>query len=97
MTQQTYYYRYPRRPTMQQQSRGKASLILGASALVTSYLVIGAVLGVAAVATGVAARGHAAASAKRPAAARAGIAFGVASILIGVGVLAAMYWTSGVL
>jgi hypothetical protein len=91
MTRQTYYYRYPRRPTMRQRSRGKASLILGAVAFFTSWLIVGAVFGVAAVATGVTARGRAAGVAKRPATARVGIAFGLVSIVFGVGVLAAMF------
>jgi hypothetical protein len=93
MTQQTYYYRYPRRPTMQQKHRGPASLILGALALVTSWLMIGAALGIAAVATGVSARRHAAPGVKKPTTAAVGIALGVISILIGVGVLAAFLWT----
>jgi hypothetical protein len=90
-TRQTYYYRYPRRPTRQQRGRGKASLILGALAFVTSWLVIGAVFGAAAVATGVTARRHARTGVKGPATAKFGIALGLVSILFGVGALAAMF------
>jgi hypothetical protein len=91
MIRQTYYYRYPRRPTTHQRSRGKASLILGAVAFFTSWLIIGVVFGVAAVATGVTARRHAATGVKGPATAKFGIALGLASILFGVGALAAMF------
>ena len=89
MTQATYYTRYPRRPTLHQRRRGKASFILGAVALVTSWLIIGGLLGVAAVATGVTAR-RSTAEAKRPGTAGVGIALGLVSILVGVGVLTAI-------
>jgi hypothetical protein len=90
MTQATYYTRYPRRPSILQKRWEATSLIMGAVALVTSWLVIGIGFGVAAVATGVVARSHATPGARRTPMAAISITLGVVSILIGVGVIAAM-------
>ena len=89
MTQATYYTRYPRRPSILQKRWEAASLILGALALVTIWLVLGIAFGVAAIAAGVAARSHATPGARKTPTAAISIALGVASILIGVGIVAA--------
>lgn len=90
MTQATYYTRYPRRPSiLQKRWEEAASLIIGALALVTSWLVLGIAFGVAAIAAGVVARSHATPGARKTPTAAISIALGVASILIGVGIVAA--------
>ena len=66
-----------------------ASFILGALALVTSWLVLGIAFGVAAIAAGVVARSHTTPGARKTPTAAISIALGVASILIGVGIVAA--------
>jgi hypothetical protein len=86
MTQATYYTRYPRRPSIQQKRCNVASLILGALALVTSWLAIGIGFGVAAVAAGVVARAQAKPGARKPSTAGVGIALGLASIIVGLGI-----------
>jgi hypothetical protein len=90
MTQATYYTRYPRRPSVLQKRWETASLIVGALALVTSWLVIGIGFGAAAVATGVVARSHATPGARKRPMAAVSIGLGVVSIVVGVGVVAAM-------
>jgi hypothetical protein len=88
MTQATYYTRFPRQPSIRQKRWAMASLILGALALVTSWLVIGIGFGVAAVATGVVARAHAMPGVRKTPTAAVGIALGVVSIAVGVSALA---------
>jgi hypothetical protein len=67
-----------------------ASALLGAIALITSWLVIGMVFGVAAVITGLVARKRPQAGAKKPA--TAGIALGVVSIVAGLVAVGYYYW-----
>jgi len=90
MTQATYYTRYPRRPSIVQTRWETAALILGALALVTSWLVIGIGLGVAAVAFGAIARSHATPGARKRPTAALSIGLGAVSIIVGVGVLGTM-------
>jgi hypothetical protein len=92
MMQDTYYYRYPRRPIVRRKRWDIASVILGVLALLTSWLVIGFGFGIAAVATGAVARAQATPGTRKPATAAVGIALGVVSILVAVGVLAAVLW-----
>jgi hypothetical protein len=82
---------YGYRPTARGKGLGIASLMLGAFALFTSWLIVGVPFGVAAVATGVGALSRATPEASKPVAAAVGIALGVVAMVVGVGVLVVLW------
>jgi hypothetical protein len=86
-----YQLAYSYRPTPHQHGLGIASLILGAFALLTSWLIVGIPFGVAAVATGIGALSRATPEAGKPATAAVGIALGVVATVVGVGVLVVLW------
>lgn len=79
------------RPSAHGNLLGIASLMLGAFALFTSWLIVGVPFGVAAVAAGVGALSRATPEARTPVTAAVGIALGVVAMVVGVGVLVVLW------